>query len=63
MQNRFASRRSRTAAAVLTVLPVVAAATLTGCDAGQDGTTKGRPPRSTAPPLRMPPSGTAVPSR
>ncbi|MET8330416.1 SGNH/GDSL hydrolase family protein [Streptomyces sp. NPDC005181] len=41
MQNRFASHRSRTAAAVLTVLPVIAAAALTGCDAGQDGTTKG----------------------
>ena len=41
MQNRFASHRSRTAAAVLTVLPVIAAAALTGCDAGQDATTKG----------------------
>nr|WTB30909.1 GDSL-type esterase/lipase family protein [Streptomyces sp. NBC_00830] len=41
MQNRFASHRSRTAAAVLTVLPVIAAAALTGCDAGQDGTTNG----------------------
>ncbi|MET7547539.1 SGNH/GDSL hydrolase family protein [Streptomyces sp. NBC_01724] len=41
MQNRFASHRSRTAAAVLTVLPVIAAAALTGCDAGQDTTTKG----------------------
>ncbi|MET4644174.1 MULTISPECIES: SGNH/GDSL hydrolase family protein [Streptomyces] len=41
MQNRFASHRSRTAAAVLTVLPVIAAAALTGCDAGQHTTTKG----------------------
>ncbi|WP_406325932.1 SGNH/GDSL hydrolase family protein [Streptomyces sp. NBC_01617] len=41
MQNRFVSHRSRTAAAVLTVLPVIAAAALTGCDAGQDTTTKG----------------------
>ncbi|WP_392670278.1 SGNH/GDSL hydrolase family protein [Streptomyces sp. LN785] len=38
MQNRSAGRRSRTAAAVLTVLPVVAVAALAGCDAGKDGT-------------------------
>lgn len=41
MQNRSASHRSRTAAAVLTVLPVIAAAALTGCDAGRDATTNG----------------------
>ncbi|WP_406419169.1 SGNH/GDSL hydrolase family protein [Streptomyces sp. NBC_00873] len=41
MQNRSASHRSRTAATVLTALPVIAVAALAGCDTGPGGTTKG----------------------
>ncbi|WP_405712359.1 MULTISPECIES: SGNH/GDSL hydrolase family protein [unclassified Streptomyces] len=41
MQDRFARRRSRTAATVLAALSLLGTAVLAGCDSGLEGTTKG----------------------
>ncbi|MFI5767589.1 SGNH/GDSL hydrolase family protein [Streptomyces sp. NPDC051658] len=41
MQDRSARHRSRTAAAVLAAVSLLGTAALTGCDSGQEGTTKG----------------------
>ncbi|MFH8471919.1 SGNH/GDSL hydrolase family protein [Streptomyces sp. NPDC018000] len=52
MRDRSVRHRSRTAAAVLAVVSLLGTAALTGCDAGQDRTTKGSAAEKRRPPAQ-----------